>query len=284
MTESMALVLNEMFQEVRSYLRTAGRGAQQIVATNPKGETTLAFDAEAERRAIAVAERHLGSFRLFSEELGATTIGTAPPRWTLVIDPCDGSNNFKRGVRAVGFAVAVLAAESPLAVDHVLYAGVGDVFSDTFYYAERGAGATCAGVPCHTSTVQRLDRAMICVNLGRTGNEAGIGDDADGPPLPSRLWNLLANSSTPRRMGASVLDLAYVADGAYDSYVDLRSRLTPENFLASGLLITEAGGQIVDVSGTSLGVVDFTTPYNIIAAANGALLDQILALLQGEDR
>jgi myo-inositol-1(or 4)-monophosphatase len=209
-------------------------------------------------------------------------VGNGTPEWTLVLDPCDGSNNFRRGVRAAGFAVAVLPANAPVAVDQVRYAGVGDIFTGTFYYAERGQGMARDSVPCHTSTVTELRRALIGINIGRTGISGGIDDDADGPPLPDRIWNLLSQSSTARRMGASVLDLAYVADGAYEAYADLRTRLTPENFLAPALLITEAGGHFGDAQGQPIGEIEFTAPYSVIAAANTELLGHILTALSGK--
>jgi myo-inositol-1(or 4)-monophosphatase len=274
--------LRAMFEAVRDYLLAQGHGARQVVATNPKGEATRGFDAEAERLALDVALHHLGPLRIFSEEMGEAVPGEGDPRWTLVLDPCDGSNNFRRGVRAVGFAAAILPPTGPLGVDRVLYAAVGDVFSDTFYFAGRGSGALRDGEPCHASAVTGLRRAMIGINIGRTGiTPAGGDDEADGPALPSRIWSLLSGASTARRMGASVLDLAYVADGAYEAYVDLRARLTPENFLAPSLLITEAGGWFGDAAGHPITEVEFTKPYSVVAAANTDLLAHILDALRG---
>lgn len=65
-------VLGEMFQTVRAYLLGPGRaaGVRGTIGTNPKGEPTRAFDAEAERLALVVAAARLGSFRALSEEQG----------------------------------------------------------------------------------------------------------------------------------------------------------------------------------------------------------------------
>jgi fructose-1,6-bisphosphatase/inositol monophosphatase family enzyme len=73
-----------------------------------------------------------------------------------------------------------------------------------------------------------------------------------------------------------------VAQGAYDGYVDLRERLTPENFLAPSLILTEAGGELVDHRGQPLGTVEFTRPYSVIATGNPGLLEEILAQLRQE--
>jgi myo-inositol-1(or 4)-monophosphatase len=125
---------------------------------------------------------------------------------------------------------------------------------------------------------------VLGVNLGRersptprpaddSGEEGGVAAYQEG------LWRLLRTASTIRRSGASVLDLCYVAQGAYDAYVDLRGRLTPENFLAPALILREAGAFLTDARGAPLGPVAFTTPYSVLASGSRPLLDALLALL-----
>ena len=270
-----------MFEAVRAYLLTDGRAreASGAVATNPKGETTRAFDKEAERIALAIARERLGAFRAFSEEAGELTFGENP-RWTLVLDPCDGSNNFRRGVRSVGFAVAALPAGAPLDPDLVEYAVCGDIYTGTVYSAAKGCGAAVDGRPCRTSRQSLLRHAMLGINIGYDGPTSPENEDlGDDQHLSDRFWRLLEQSSTVRRTGATVIDLCYVAEGAYNAYVDLRERLTPENFLAPALIIREAGGRFTDAFGQPLGSVSFTQPYSILATGNDALLAAILDVL-----
>jgi myo-inositol-1(or 4)-monophosphatase len=285
--EDLLPALAEMFWAVRGYLLGPGReaGARGAVSTNPKGEKTRAFDAEAERVALRVAEARLSAFRAFSEEQGELIAGREP-RWTLVIDPCDGSNNFRRGVRATGFAVAALPADAPLDPDLVEYAVCGDVFTGALYAAARGRGATLDGVRCRTSEVRELRRAMVGINIGRMRQPGAPGpagspreDEGGELPLPEQVWRLMGAISTARRTGATVLDLCYVAQGAFEAYVDLRHRLTPENFMAPSLIIREAGGLFTDAAGRPLGTVEFTAPYSVVAAGNQALHEAILETL-----
>ncbi|HEV2239046.1 MAG TPA: inositol monophosphatase family protein [Ktedonobacterales bacterium] len=287
--DAMIAVLTEMFATVRAYLLGAGReaSARGAVSTNPKGEATRAFDAEAERLALAVAERGLGAFRAFSEEQGELVVGGGSPRWTLVIDPCDGSNNFRRGVRATGFAVAALPAGAPLDPALVEYAVCGDIFTGSLYSAVRGRGALLDGQPCRASTVHDLRQAMVSINIGRI-HRLGTGtpprsprQDEDGElPMPEDALRLMSEISTARRIGATVLDLCYVAQGAFDAYVDVRGRLTAENFMAPALIIQEAGGVFTDAAGRPLGPVAFTAPHNVVAAGSAELHAQILATLR----
>jgi myo-inositol-1(or 4)-monophosphatase len=279
-------VFIEMFRAVRAYLLGAGQTAEarERVATNPKGEATRAFDAEAERIALTIARERLGSFRVFSEEAGELVVGD-DPRWTLVLDPCDGSNNFRRGIRAVGFAAAALPADAPLDPSYVAYALCGDVYTGVMYSAARDRGATLDGLAIQTSPLTELRRAMLGVNIGHDGPtapthgpEGGAEAEAD-ERITERFWELLERAATVRRSGSTVLDLCYVAQGAYDAYVDLRRRLTPENFLAPALIIREAGGIVTNATGQPLGALAFTHPYSVLAAGNDVLLGAILDVL-----
>ncbi len=281
--EDLPGILRGMFAEVRAYLLSEGLENSQRVGTNPKGEATRAFDAEAEQRALAYARAHLPAFRVLSEESGELRFGDGPPAYTLVIDPCDGSNNYRRGLRVVGFAVAVFAGNVP-ALDPALveYAFVGDIFSGSIYTAARGGGAQLDGRPIQGSAMTELRRAMLSINIGRVhvpGNPGDV-DDPRQTALPLAIWRLISQISTARRLGATTLDLCYVAQGAIEGYVDLRFRLTPENFLAPALIISEAGGCFGDEHGQPLGPVEFTSGYRVVAAGNRALQQQIIEQLQ----
>ncbi len=268
-----------MFEAVREYLLRDGQESVERVATNPKGEATRGFDAEAERIALEVAERELGAFHALSEEIGEITVGRRP-QWTLVLDPCDGSNNFRRGIRSVGFAVAAMPTGAPLDPGNITYAVCGDIFTGTVYSAARGKGALVDGRPCRASLVRELRQAMLAVNIGRTRSSSVPPTPETAAILQTRLGRVIWSASTIRRTGASVLDLCYVAQGAYDGYVDLRERLTPENFLAPSLILAEAGGELVDPRGQPLGTVEFTRPYSVLATGNPSLLEEILAQLR----
>lgn len=281
-----------MFEAVRAYLLSEGSSdyASARVARNPKGEATRRFDATAERIALDIARDGLGSFNAFSEEAGSITVGDGTPRWTLVLDPCDGSNNFRRGVRSVGFSVAALPADAPLDPDRVEYAICGDVFTGAVYSAARGRGASLDGRAITASQVVDPRHAILGANIGHehVADTAGTtADDTvdDGDSLaPVRsvaermegLWCLMRSCGSVRRTGATVLDLCYVAHGAYDAYLDVRDRLTPENFMAPALILREAGALFTNVMGGPLGTVDFTTPYSVLAAGNRDLLDALV--------
>ncbi len=71
-----------------------------------------------------------------------------------------------------------------------------------------------------------------------------------------------------------------VLSGDLDAHVDVRSRLTPESFLAATLLVTEAGGHICRLDGGALGsfqsLQDRTT---LVAASTRELAEEIINAL-----
>jgi myo-inositol-1(or 4)-monophosphatase len=84
-----------------------------------------------------------------------------------------------------------------------------------------------------------------------------------------------------RAFGSAATVLVRVADGSLDAHLDLRNRLTPENFLASALIIREAGGLITDAAGNALPPIhSLTDCFSIIAAANPELHATLIQYLK----
>ena len=64
--------------------------------------------------------------------------------------------------------------------------------------------------------------------------------------------------------------------------VDLRSRLTPENFLAASLILEEAGGCVVNADGRTIEQIDsLVSRTNVIAAATLELAQEVVHALVG---
>ena len=261
--------LEQIFQQVRLYLLTEGRTQLYEEARNGKGEASLAMDRRAEEIAVEGLRDLLGGFRLFAEERGIVTEGDGG-QVSAVLDPCDGSLNFSRGLRATGFAIAIIDGEA-FDVSRVRYALIGDVFTGDVYAAALGAGATRNGRPIRGSANPDLAKAVV-----------GLAVSGEGLPRLAAL-DALRPIKVIRSLGAATLDLAYVADGAYDASLFLWRNLTPENFAAARLIIEEAGGRLTDHRGEPFGVCQLTTPYTVIAAGNPALHEQLVKSLRDSE-
>ena len=100
-----------------------------------------------------------------------------------------------------------------------------------------------------------------------------------------KLPRLLITSPPPahvRRSGSSAMDTVYVANGAYDAYVDVGDVITAESFLASTSIILEAGGVVSDLHGKPLRPIKtLKHGYSIVTAGTKELHAEILSRVQG---
>lgn len=264
-----------MFEAVRAYLLEKGRASRAGVGTNPKGQETLAFDAGAEDVVVEFCGKKIPrSLRLLSEERGEIRIreDLGSPEFTLIVDPVDGSENFKRGIELTCFSVAVLPFDAPLAPSGVVAGLVGNVFTGTYQTAIRGGGAFSGGSRLCTSGVTRLADAMVAVEGEFHRSE-----------FPGRVDGLMRAAAHTRFLGSAVAIQMGVAAGGIDAYVDVRGGLTPENFMAGALIIEEAGGIVSDACGNPLPAFKkMTDSFMFVTSANADLHRKILHVLRME--
>lgn len=261
--------LEALYYAVTSAVTTGNAAAWGKLGQNAKGDQVKWFDLAADQAVCHYLEQHFPSpVVLLSEEGEPRSFGRGEPEWTMVLDPVDGSENFLRGHAPAGTAIALIPAGLPVAVDTVEFALVGSLYRSQVWRAARGQGATRDGQPMRPSSISQLATAMV--NF-----------DVTGPYIQPALARVLAQTKSARSFGATTITLANVADGSLEAHVDIRNQLTPENFLAPGLIIREAGGVVTGAQGESLPPVQSLTDcYSLIAAANPelhALLLQQLA-------
>jgi len=232
---------------------------------NPKGDQVKWFDLAADLTVCAYLEAEFPyPVRLLSEEGEPRQFGQGEPAFTMVLDPVDGSENFSRELDPAAMAIALIPANMPIAVGTVQFGLVGNLFSGKIWIAERGQGAFCDGKAVNTSDVRQVAEALLSCDLNKALVNASFA-------------SLLASARGVRACGAATLDLARVASGVFDAHLDIRGRLTPENFLASALIITEAGGLISDPRGNSLPPIEsLTSGYGLVASATPQLHQAII--------
>jgi myo-inositol-1(or 4)-monophosphatase len=208
-------------------------------------------DRQAEEAITAILHAERPDDGLLGEE-GASVSGSSGRRW--VVDPLDGTTNFLYGLGA--WAVSVAVEDDDGAIAGVVFDPVrGELFA-----AERGAGATANGEPIRVRTGATLERALIAT---------GFGYDADRRARQAEVVRtVLPRVRDIRRAGAAALDLAWLAAGRLDGYWE--RGLHPWDWAAGRLLVTEAGGEVWDLSGEPHGLV----------AAEPALVGQLAELVE----
>ncbi len=264
----LAAFLAALLDEVRHHLRQFAADPNRSSGSNAKGDIQRAFDLETDR----LVRRRLAEFFpagiLTTEEGADERIGSGPPQVRLVVDPVDGSDNWRLGLAYSALCISAFPPDGPLDLTRQQWAFVGDLAADQpAIYASRGGGAWREGMRLRTSRATKLAEATISVQLSHS------------PPIGS-LLALFAAAKSIRSYGSSSHDIGLVARGALDAHVDTRGRLTPESFLAACLAVEEAGGCIVGHDGRPLPPYDcLTDRASLIVAATRDLAEEILAVL-----
>lgn len=169
---------------------------------------------------------------------------------SFVIDPIDGTTNFIRGHRCSAVSIGYLEDGEPVV------GVICNPWQNECFTAVKGGGAYLNGKPIRVSAGQPAPSALIL--FGTSPYYADLRRKS-----LQVLDRLLPAIGDFRRAGSAALDLAYVAAGRADGFLELR--LSPWDYAAGSLLVTEAGGSITDTAGEPL---SFDAPCGVLAAAD----------------
>lgn len=161
---------------------------------------------------------------ILGEEDATNRPGTSGLRW--VIDPLDGTVNYLYGIPQ--WCVSVACEDR----DGTVVGVVHDPNRGETFAARRGGGATLGRQEMRVSQVREMSRTLLAT---------GFSYDPDVRVDQGRLAAaLVPEVRDVRRAGAAALDLAWVAAGRLDAYLEFA--LQPWDWIAGRLLVTEAGG------------------------------------------
>lgn len=209
--------------------------------------TQYALDLVADEAAVALLDRE--GVGVLSEESGATGLDRD---LVVVLDPVDGSQNASRGLPYYATSLCAVDRSGPLA------ALVVNLATGQAAEAVRGGGAWSGGRRLRPSRCTRVADAVVALS---------------GPPPPGRPWAAM------RSFGAAALEIAAVAAGAFDAYVNTdRDHQGVWDYLAAALLVEEAGGVVADGDGRDLAVLDHAARRSPVAAGTPELLAEVVAL------
>lgn len=226
------------------------------------GTPTKKIDSAAENAVLsALAASGLG-FRVLSEEIGEVLIGKSPD-YFLYLDPLDGTFNAIKGIPFYSISIY-------LSKDDCRFAYVCDLASGSKYYAEAGKGAYAEGRGrLSVSQTKELKDFSISAYTMRphTGRIVGIGN------VVRRI----------RTLGSSSLEMALVAAGDLDAFVDMRGMLRVVDVAAGKLILEEAGGMVTDAGGRELHLEGNMWQRTDLIGSNGLKHNELLQLMGGED-
>lgn len=229
--------------------RVADEVARRLARTTDwgeSGERPGQYLADVAADEIALDLLLDAGFAVLSEESGRSGDGDR----IVVLDPLDGSTNASRRIPWYATSMCLVDDHGP-AVALVVNQASGDRLA-----AVRGKGAWLGEQRLACSRSTELATAI----LGISG-------------LPPSTWGW----QQFRAFGAVALDLGLVAAGSLDGFVDISVDAHGSwDYLGGALLVTEAGGLVVDAFDRDLVVLGHDDRRTPIAAATPALLDALL--------
>ncbi len=176
-------------------------------------------------------QKRFPEIRFLGEEEGLHKID-GDTYW--ILDPIDGTTNLIHDYRHS--VVSLGLYEKGEITLGVIY----DPFREDVYSAEKGKGSFLNGEPIHVSGAESLGETIISIGTSPYDRELTEKNF-------QRFQRVFEKSQDIRRTGSAALDLAYVACGRTGGFFE--ALLSPWDFAAGMLLVTEAGGQVTDFAG-----------------------------------
>lgn len=177
-----------------------------------------------------------------------------PIGYAFIIDPIDGTTNFMKGYNVSSISVGLLKAGLP---------EIGVVYNPYLkevFYARKGIGAFCNGQSIQASKHGLSDGLILFGSAPYNEELARKSFDW--------AYNLFIRSMDVRRSGSAAIDLCNIACGRAELYFELL--LSPWDYAAGALIVTEAGGCICTPSG---GKLVFDEKCGVVAAGEKAMKD-----------
>jgi len=161
---------------------------------------------------------------IYGEEGIAGNAGS-PFQW--IVDPIDGTVNYFYGIPHFCISIA-LRKEGTIILGVIL-----DPMRDELWEVAAGGPALLNGQPIRVSTRTKLADAVLSVGFAKAKStiDAGL-------PLFEKM---VYRARKCRLMGSAALDLAYVATGRLDAYIE--SSVSLWDIAAGQLLVEAAGGK-----------------------------------------
>jgi myo-inositol-1(or 4)-monophosphatase len=206
----------------------------------------LQIDVEAQELITKLLLKEFPGHALYGEE-GVVGDQSSEHQW--VVDPLDGTVNYFYGIPHFCVSIA-LRLQNEIMVG-VIY----DPIRQEMWSGQKGESSKLNGHLCHVSERADLAEAVISIGLAKTGETI----NANFPLLQQMIHRV----RKCRVLGSAALDMAYVACGRFDAYIETGISLWD---IAAGWLLIENAGGTVDLRPRP----DMKDKYSV-TASNGVI-------------
>jgi myo-inositol-1(or 4)-monophosphatase len=191
----------------------------------------LAADVECQDLIYTILLDHFPKTRCIGEEGDSNNPGDPKAEFEWIVDPIDGTMNLAMGIPH--FCVSIAAREA--ATQKIVLGVIYDPLRRELFTAQRGSGTYLNGIRQKVSTRAKLSEAVLAV---------GFAKSQESIDHCLRLYQIYGNAARKlRAMGSAALDMAYVASGRLDAYIEQGVNLWD---IAAGIVLIEEAGGVVE--------------------------------------
>jgi len=247
-----------LVKECGATIKTAFTREKKIEEKSAPNDLVTETDQMVEKMLISGLKQQFPEYKFIGEESvagGEKCCLTDDPTW--VIDPIDGTTNFIHTNPQICTILAFMVDKE------VKFGIIYNPILDQTWTARLGLGAFYNGNQIKVSGCQDLDKALLI-------QEMGAKDPKKVEMVNKNLETFIPKVRSVRAYGSAGINLAYLAMGSVDAYFEFGFHIW--DYAAPSLVVTEAGGLVVDVDG---GKVDYLA-RRMVAASSEQLLQQLL--------
>jgi myo-inositol-1(or 4)-monophosphatase len=199
---------------------------QQRVKAMAAHDIKLEIDVQAQDLIGELLLEEFPEHALYGEE---GIVGDQSSDYQWIVDPLDGTVNYFYGIPH--FCISIALRLQKQIVVGVIY---DPIRGEMWTTGQRGGVSKLNGTPIRVSDRTELAEAVISIGLAKTGETINTNF-----PL---LQQMIHRVRKCRVLGSAALDMAYVACGRLDAYIETGISLW--DIAAGSLLVENAGGTV----------------------------------------
>jgi myo-inositol-1(or 4)-monophosphatase len=200
-------------------------------------------DLKSDSLIVNMIRERFPAHNIISEESGYTNNNS---NYTWIIDPLDGTSNFASALPWFGVLIAIFDGNIPV------MGGAYLPTNNVLYFAEKGKGAFKNGKRFSMIKNKHLIKSLISFSVDYTDDEIFLNKCIG-------IYKNIVRGARNIRSTNSLVDFIYVAEGKFGGCINLFTRVW--DISALGLIISEAGGTMVDINGEK---IEFILDKNIV--------------------
>ena len=244
-------------------------GTKEAVAGNfgrgAGGDISQNIDMIAEKTVLDYLKEINFDCVVLGEECGRVELSPNPNGF-VIMDAIDGSAN---AVRGVPFFCCSLAFATNEILSSITDAAISNLSTGDVYWASKGKGAFLN------------DKSIFVHDEKPIYKVIGINSSGSSPESLQKIAPIFENHHHIRHFGANALEMAFLAQGLVDIFIDLRKKIRIQDMAAGYLLIKEAGGLMLDENLQPLDSdLSYETRLSFVAAANKEIIDEVFSLIK----